>query len=1135
MSINFPKTEEEVIAFWREIDAFQTQVKLNEGNEPFTFYDGPPFATGLPHYGHLLASTIKDIIPRYWAMKGYHVPRRFGWDTHGVPIEYEIDKKHGMSAADAVKEMGIAKYNEECKAIVMRYSSEWRTTIERLGRWIDFDNDYKSMDVTFMESCWWVFKQLFEKGTVYRAYQIMPFSTALGTPLSHMESKQNEKLTQDPAIVVSFPVLNIEGYENTSLLVYTTTPWTLPSNLLIATHPDFEYLVFLDEASGKQYISQESGLALLYKNPKKAKYKVIKKIRGKEMIGWKYEPMFKYYVDTFSDCFQVIPADYVEEGEGTGLVHQAPGFGQEDYDAAVAAGFITPERLPPCPVDDKGCLTAEIPEYAGMHVKTAADKAILKDLRATGRLVVESQIMHTDKFCWRSDTQLIRKAVSSWFVRVGDAIPQMLDNLDKTTWVPSAVKEKRFANWVSNAHDWNVSRNRYWGTPIPLWVSEDFEEIICVGSREELRELSGYDGSLEDIHRDKVDGITIPSKKGKGQLRRINEIFDCWFESGSMPYASTHYPFAEDSKRADDPNGPPKLFPADFIAEGLDQTRGWFYTLTVLGNRLFGVSPFKNVIVNGIVLAEDGKKMSKRLQNYPDPNLVLKQYGADALRLYMINSPVVRAESLRFKESGVKEMVSRVLLALWNSYRFFSEQANLYEKTTGKFFVADMAVISDASRLNNVMDRWILAETQSLLKFIEAEMTGYRLYTVVPRLLASIEELTNWYIRFNRRRLKGSAGLGEDDTTAAMTTLFQVLFTLVRALAPFTPFISEHIYSLLKKHISPEVSKTFKDDRSVHFLPFPTVQESLFDEVIERKVGAMQKVIQLARTARERCNVSLKTPLMSVVVIADQNILDDVEELSSYIREELNVRDVILTSDEEKYGILLEARVDWPTLGKKLKKDVQMVKKNLPGLTQTELRQYLTEKKISVGGILLEDTDITIVRVLANAADKADKVEKAEKKDKKDKKGGKKDDKAAPAEAEAAPAPAAPAPAAAAPAEEGPKWEPGFADNMIVLVDTTPHPELAVEGLAREIINRVQRLRKKAGLVPADDVRMLYKVVENPDEVDLASVVTSHEGLFQTALRGKLEPSSEADKEALIVEEEQAIGDLSFVLQLLRL
>ncbi|EFW99346.1 isoleucyl-tRNA synthetase [Grosmannia clavigera kw1407] len=1102
MSINFPKTEEEVIQLWRDIDAFQTQVRLNEGNEPFIFYDGPPFATGLPHYGHLLTSTIKDIIPRYWAMKGYHVPRRFGWDTHGVPIEYEIDKKLGISGRDAVMQMGIEKYNAECRAIVMRYSAEWRSTIERLGRWIDFDNDYKTMDVKFMETCWWVFKQLFDQGSVYRAYQIMPFSTALCTPLSHMESKQNEKLTQDPAIVVAFPVVGVEGYENTDLLIYTTTPWTLPSNLLIAAHNDFEYLVILNEATGRQQIMQESGLALLFKNPKKAKYNVVKKIRGKELIGWKYEPIFKYFADEYSDCFQVIAADYVEEGEGTGLVHQAPAFGQEDYDAAVAAGFITPKRLPPCPVDDKGCFTAEIPEYVGQHVKVA-DKAILKDLRPTGRLLVESQIMHTDKFCWRSDTQLIRKAVSSWFIQVKDAIPEMLENLEKTNWVPASVKEKRFANWVGSAHDWNVSRNRYWGTPIPLWVSDDFEEVVCVGSRAELKELSGYDGELNDIHRDKVDGITIPSKTGKGMLHRIDEIFDCWFESGSMPYASNHFPFGEETRRADDASKPAR-FPADFIAEGLDQTRGWFYTLTVLGNKLFHTSPFRNVIVNGIVLAEDGKKMSKRLKNYADPVLVLQQYGADALRLYMINSPVVRGESLRFKESGVKEMVSRVLLALWNSYRFFSEQALLYQKTAGKPFVADLSVISDAKRLNNVMDRWILAEVQSLLKFVEQEMLAYRLYTVVPRLLGSIEQLTNWYIRFNRRRLKGSAGLGVDDTTAAMNTLFQVLFTLTRALAPFIPFITEHIYGLLRPYLSKEALSEFKDDRSVHFLPFPTVQEALFDEVIERKVAAMQKVIQLARTARERVNASLKMPLLSVVVIADQNILDDVDSLSSYVREELNVRDVVLSQDEEKYGIQLEARVDWPTLGKKLKKDVQMVKKALPGLTQAELRRFLVEKKVQVGHIELGETDISIVRVLSDAA-KAGSAKKE-------------------AETEAGKA-------------AGPSWEPGFADDMIVLLDTTPHPELAEEGLAREIINRVQRLRKKAGLVPADDVQMHYQVLANPENVDLAAVVGSHETIFRTALRGTLQPASgeAANKESLIVEEEQAVGDLSFVLRLLRI
>lgn len=660
-------------------------------------------------------------------MKGRHVERRFGWDTHGLPIEHEIDKKLGISGKDAVMKLGLAKYNEECRAIVMRYSSEWRSTIDRLGRWIDFDNDYKvtimivkqcgglilfqTMDSTFMESVWWIFQQIFDKGAVYQGYRVMPYSTALTTALSNFEANQNYQDIVDPAVVVTFPLVDDP---NTCLLAWTTTPWTLPSHTGLAAHPDFEYVKIYDELSGKNYILLEKLMGTLYKDPKKAKFKVVDRIKGKDMLGWKYQPLFDYFYDEFKDYgFRVLNATYVTDDSGVGIVHQAPAFGEDDYNVAMEAGIINETRGPPNPIDESGHFTSKVPDFEGQHVK-AADKAIIKYLKGTGRLIVDSQLRHSYPMCPRSDTPLIYRAVPSWFVRIPEIVPQMLANIEDSHWVPSFVKEKRFASWIANARDWNVSRNRYWGTPIPLWVSDDLEEKICIGSIAELKELSGFEGDLTDIHRDKIDHITIPSKMGKGVLRRVDEVFDCWFESGSMPYASQHYPFENKDKFE-------ASFPADFIAEGLDQTRGWFYTLLVLGTHLFGKSPFKNCVVNGIVLAEDGKKMSKRLKNYPNPEVVMSKYGSDALRLYLINSPVVRAEPLRFKESGVKEVVAKVLLPLWNSYKFFEGQVALLKKVENVDYVFDPA--AEATN-TNVMDRWILASCQSLLKFVNEEMAG---------------------------------------------------------------------------------------------------------------------------------------------------------------------------------------------------------------------------------------------------------------------------------------------------------------------------------------------------------------------------------------------------------------------------
>lgn len=1070
---NFPKEEDKVGKQWAEIDAFQRSLELTKDLPPFAFFDGPPFATGTPHYGHLLASTVKDIIPRYATMNGHHVERRFGWDTHGLPVEHEIDKKLGITGKDDVMNMGIDKYNQECRSIVMRYADEWRQTITRLGRWIDMDNDYKTLYPEFMESVWWVFQQLFEKNAVYRGVRVMPYSTGCTTPLSNFEAQQNYKEVNDPAVTIGFPLVDDE---NTWLVAWTTTPWTLPSNIALAVHPDFEYVKIFDEEKQRNYILLESLLKTLYKKPAAAKYKVVEKIQGKKLAGLKYQPAFPYFYEQFKDhAFKVITADYVTADSGTGIVHQAPAFGEEDFNAATNAGIITSDRLPPNPVDDNGAFTKQVSDFEGVYVKDA-DKLIIKKLTEEGKILVHSQIKHSYPFCWRSDTPLLYRTVPAWFVRIGDAIPDMLANVEKTNWVPSNIKEKRFSNWIANARDWNISRNRYWGTPIPLWVSDDFEEMVCVGSIDELKKLSGRD-DITDIHRESIDDITIPSKQGKGNLKRIEEVFDCWFESGSMPYASKHYPF----ENKDLFQGG---FPANFISEGLDQTRGWFYTLTVLGTHLFNTAPYQNVIVTGIVLAADGKKMSKRLKNYPDPNEVLVKYGADALRLYLINSPVLRAETLKFKEEGVREVVSSVLLPWYNSYKFLKDSADLFKKDNGQEFVYDSALVS-----TNVMDRWLLASIQSLIKFIHTEMTAYRLYTVVPKLLNLIDSLTNWYIRFNRRRLKGYASDDVTDTKMGLNTLAEGLLTLSRAMAPFTPYLADNIYQKLTAYFPQSelekfvVNPAIKDTRSVHFLAYPTVRQELFDSEIEVAVARMQKVIDLGRNIREKKTISLKTPLKELVILhSDPGYLKDIEALKGYITDELNVRNLVISSDEAKYGVEYSAVADWPVLGKKLKGAAKKVKAALPSVSSADVQKFAETGKITVDGIDLVREDLQVQRGL--------------------------------------------------PAEKAAHgWEARSAQDVLIILDVNLHQELLNEGLARELINRIQRLRKKAGLNTTDDVKVEYDLKK--DTIAFESVLKDNSDLLLKCTKRPIEAFSEGAD--VIIDEEQAINDTVFNLRLLKL
>jgi isoleucyl-tRNA synthetase len=997
--VSFPELEQKVIELWAELDAFAESNRRRSGGKPFVFYDGPPFATGTPHHGHLLAGTIKDIVPRYWNMRGHPVERRFGWDCHGLPIEALAQEALGLTGTSQIMALGVDAFNRQCRQMVLTYVAEWRKTVTRMGRWVDFDNDYKTMDLSFMETVWWVFKQLWDKGRVYKSYRIMPYSYKLTTPLSNFEANSNYKQVQDPAITVAFRVTaGIEklGPEalaaggNVYLLAWTTTPWTLPSNLALCVGPDIDYVVASDAASGARYVLAEARLAEYQKHH--AGLSVEKRLPGSALVGIAYEPLFPYFAG-HSRSFVVLSDGFVSTEDGTGIVHMAPAYGEDDFRICKLAGIELVD-----PLDAEARFDGRVPDFEGQFCKDA-DHSIIRQLKSEHKLFHQSTIEHSYPFEERTDTPLIYRAIDAWYVKVADMRDALVAQNDRVQWIPKAVGSARFGNWLKDANDWNISRNRFWGSCIPIWVNENNpDDRICVGSVAELEALSGV--RVTDLHKDVVDKVVI--QKNGATYRRTPEVLDCWFESGSMPYAQVHYPF-ENAERLND------IFPAQFIAEGLDQTRGWFYTLLVLGTSLFSRSPYENVIVNGMILAEDGQKMSKRLKNYPAPNQVLEDYGADALRAYLIDSPVVRGEPLRFSERGLKEIVRTVLLPFWNALSFFTT----YAEVDG--FDPRGAAASPSEKRADI-DRWVISVLQSLIADVNREMESYRLYNVVPRLVHFIDDLTNWYVRRSRPRFWKSDD--DADKANAYATLYEVLVTFAKVLAPFMPFITETVYQRLVRPVDAAAPA------SVHFSDYPVASPRLIDSALEARMQVARDVVALGRKLREEHRIRVRQPLRRLTVVHRQPGLRDMALASqALIGDELNVKGVTVEADESSFT-RITVKPNFKTLGKRCGPKLKPIGAELGRWGFAEVARLEAGESIEIEGVAIGLDDVILQRSAL---------------------------------------------AGAAVATNG---------ELTVVLDTEIDAPLRREGIAREFVSVLQNARKQAGLEVADRIRVSWSCQE---------------------------------------------------------
>jgi isoleucyl-tRNA synthetase len=901
---DFPAMECEVLDYWAGDDTFRASIEQREGSPEYVFYDGPPFANGLPHYGHLLTGYVKDIVPRYRTMRGYKVERRFGWDTHGLPAELEVQRQLGITDKAQIEAMGIGVFNDACRDSVLKYTAEWRAYVTRQARWVDFDNDYKTLDLPFMESVIWAFKQLWDRGLAYEGVRVLPYCWNDETPLSSHELRMDDDVyqsRQDPAVTVGFRVTAPDSELNGAyLLIWTTTPWTLPSNQAVAVNPEMTYVVV--EVEGRRHILAEARLAA-YARELGEQPHLLGVLRGEELLGLHYLPPFAYFSDD-ANSFQVLRGDFVTAEEGTGIVHMAPAYGEDDKTTTDTVG-ITPVT----PVDAKGRFDATVPDYQGQQVFDA-NPLIIRDLKnGTGPAAVNGPVLirhetydHPYPHCWRCRNPLIYRAVSSWFVRVTEFRDRMVELNELITWYPEHVKDGQFGKWLAGARDWSISRNRYWGTPIPVWVSDDpgYPRIDVYGSLDELERDFGV--RPNNLHRPFIDELTRPNPDdptGKATMRRIEDVFDVWFDSGSMPYAQVHYPFENDDwfngvdsddpdKRVDGHN------PGDFIVEYIGQTRGWFYTLHVLATALFDRPAFKTCVAHGIVLGNDGAKMSKSLRNYPDVNEVFDRDGSDAMRWFLMASPILRGGNLIVTEQGIREGVRQVQLPLWNAYSFLS----LYATKVGTWR-------TDSA---HVLDRYILAKLAVLRDDLTAAMDVCDISGACELLRQFTEALTNWYVRRSRSRFW-------NEDRDAIDTLHTVLEVTTRLAAPLLPLVTEMIW------------RGVTGQRSVHLTDWPETGLLPADPDLVAVMDRVREVCSSASSLRKAKKLRVRLPLSKLTVAVTNS--DSLRPFVDLIADELNVKAVDLTDDVAAYGrfeLTVNARAAGPRLGKSVQDAIKAVK-----------------------------------------------------------------------------------------------------------------------------------------------------------------------------------------------------------------